>query len=224
MDNENLTENEQERIEALNKMEAEHKKLKKNLKGHLETFNDGVIAILITIMVLEIPIPSAEVSIQTFFEAIRIFIISFFVVAEFWYEHHRTFMTFEEATHGVVIMDFIFLVIISLIPITTKWIMHDIGHASVLTYGFVYLLSKLSELVTFYVAHRGREKRDEELYKKIMMRRFISVMALNVALIALSLFIPRIVIILYLALPILSFFFPTARLGGRRRWIRKVKN
>lgn len=56
------------------------------LKAHLDSLNDGIIAIIITIMVLEIPLPSqAAVSYHDFLKAIFIFGVSFFVVANFWY-------------------------------------------------------------------------------------------------------------------------------------------
>lgn len=76
-------------------------------KNHLETFNDGILAILITIMVLEIPVPFANVSYQMFIRSIFVFLVSFFVVANFWYGLHREFLTFDKADHWVIISDFI---------------------------------------------------------------------------------------------------------------------
>lgn len=60
-----------------------------SLREHLLTFNDGVIAIIITIMVLSIPAPRND--------------------GDFWYDAHRIFITFKRATKQVVIADFFYL-------------------------------------------------------------------------------------------------------------------
>ena len=49
------------------------------MKSHLETFNDGVIAIIITIMVLELPIPSGPQEYKLFLSSIGLFFVSFFI-------------------------------------------------------------------------------------------------------------------------------------------------
>lgn len=130
--------------------------LSKKTKSHLETFNDGVIAIYITIMALELPYPSANVSMSMFIHSILLFFISFFVVADFWYDIHQTFLTFTDADHGIVVTDFILLAFLALIPVTTKWIMYSISEQSVIFYGCLYLVISLLELFLFYVAHRKR--------------------------------------------------------------------
>ena len=50
------------------------------MKSHLETFNDGVIAIIITIMVLELPIPSGPQEYKLFLSSIGLFFVSFFMI------------------------------------------------------------------------------------------------------------------------------------------------
>lgn len=79
------------------------------LKEHLETFNDGVIAIIITIMVLEVPLPTAaDTSYGTFLRSIFVFLISFFIVANFWYQHHRTFGMIKKASRSILLTNFLF--------------------------------------------------------------------------------------------------------------------
>ena len=73
-----LTEEEREKYAHMNqRRETNSEKLKSGLKGHLSTLNDGVIAIIITIMLLELPFPS-EVGYKSFLWAILIFFVSFF--------------------------------------------------------------------------------------------------------------------------------------------------
>ena len=90
-----------------------------SLREHLLTFNDGVIAIIITIMVLSIPAPRSD--------------------GDFWYDAHRIFITFKRATKQGVIADF-FLLTLSFIPVMTKWIIIDPSQMALAVYGGVYLL------------------------------------------------------------------------------------
>ncbi|MDY7593700.1 TMEM175 family protein [Streptococcus suis] len=55
----------------------------KRLKEHLEVFSDAVIGVIITMMLLEIPLPSDTVDTHHFFTGILIFFVSFFIVADF---------------------------------------------------------------------------------------------------------------------------------------------
>lgn len=199
------------------RIQAHRDEVGKKLKSHLETFNDGVIAIFITIMVLEIPYPSGTVSVHGFRESIFIFIVSFFVVADFWYELHRSFLTFEQADHWVVVTDFLFLAALALIPIMTKWIMNDIARRAVMNFGIVYLITTLLEVALFFVAHRQHARVYSRVYRAFMLVRVIWVVGLNGALILLSFFYPRAAMYLFLALPVVSFFFPNVRVFSRRR-------
>ena len=70
----------------------------RSLRDHLVTFNDGVTAIIITIMVLSLPAPKTDADLKKFlFYAIN-YSVSFFIVADFWYDGHRSFSRFKKAT------------------------------------------------------------------------------------------------------------------------------
>lgn len=62
-----------------------------SLREHLQAFNDGVMAIIITIIVLEIQPAINEVHYGQFLANIIVFLITFFVVADFWYDLHLAF-------------------------------------------------------------------------------------------------------------------------------------
>ena len=68
--------------------EEMQKKRHSYLKQRLETLNDGIIAIIITIMVLEVPLPNGQniASYYNFLGSLSVCLVSFFVVANFWYE------------------------------------------------------------------------------------------------------------------------------------------
>lgn len=183
-------------------------------KNHLETFNDGILAILITIMVLEIPVPSANVSYQMFIRSIFVFLVSFFVVANFWYGLHREFLTFDKADHWVIISDFIFLAVLSLIPVTTKWIISNRSSLAVINYGVVYMISTVMMHVIMFCGHRTHFKAYRAYFVRAMLTNFIIVILINAVLIAIAVYRPRLAFYLYLALPIISFFAPGPKISS----------
>lgn len=102
----------------------------KVFREHLDAFNDGVIAIIITIMVLEIPIPSFVSQLNNFAYKIAIYVVSFLIVANFWYVVNRVFATFEGAKKSIIIADMFFLLNLSLIPVMTKWVIKEPNYIS----------------------------------------------------------------------------------------------
>lgn len=92
-------------------------------KGRLEAFSDGVIAILITIMVLELKIPHG-----TGWEALRpllpvflTYVLSFVYLAIYWNNHHHMLHAAEEINGKILWANMHLLFWLSLIPFTTGW-------------------------------------------------------------------------------------------------------
>ena len=152
-----------------------------SLREHLLTFNDGVIAI-ITIMVLSIPAPRSD--------------------GDFWYDAHRIFITFKRATKQVVIADF-FLLTLSFIPVMTKWIIVDPSQMALAVYGGVYLLVQMCAFWIFVAGNYGRVHKGA-VWQTALVRTLLIGMPLIVILILL----PKITLIAYLVLPIISFLTP----------------
>ena len=93
----------------LEKRAEGEERLQTNMIAHLSTLNDGVIAIFITVMMLEIPFPTSEKSYREFVWSILIFLVSFFIVADFWYDNKRIFEAITRADHLVIVSNFLFL-------------------------------------------------------------------------------------------------------------------
>lgn len=148
-----------------------------SLREHLLTFNDGVIAIIITIMVLSIPAPRSD--------------------GDFWYDAHRIFITFKRATKQVVIADF-FLLTLSFIPVMTKWIIIDPSQMALAVYGGVYLLVQMCAFWIFVAGNYGRVHKGA-VWQTALVRTLLIGMPLAVVLILL----PKITLIMYLVLPII---------------------
>jgi uncharacterized membrane protein len=112
-------------------------------KARLEAFSDGVIAVIITIMVLEMKVPhgidaAALVPLLPVFLA---YVLSFVMVAIYWNNHHHLFHGVHHVTGGTLWANMHLLFWLSLIPFTTGWM--DENHFAavpVAAYGVVLLM------------------------------------------------------------------------------------
>ena len=92
-------------------------------KNRLEAFSDGVLAIVITIMVLELSLPAGD-GIKDFANILPLlltYVLSFFFVAIYWVNHHIIFNMLEKVNLKIIWVNIIWLFVISLIPFTTAW-------------------------------------------------------------------------------------------------------
>lgn len=198
------------------KLQAHQKKANEQaaskLADHLTTFNDGVIAIIITIVVLEIEAPVADRAYGNFIEQIGIFLISFFVVANFWYEMHKNFSHFIwKASKWTMICDFCFLASLSLIPVMTKWLMDHLSMLAVVNFGIVYFLVQTFELLTERSGMRASLPHIHSLSQimsQVARTRIVWLLVLNLLFIGISFINPRFGMVLYLAFPIINFIAP----------------
>lgn len=113
-------------------------------KGRLEAFSDGVIAILITIMVLELKVPHGT-DWAALAETIPVFltyVLSFVMLGIYWNNHHHLLHTTDRVTGGILWANLHLLFWLSLIPYVTGW-MGENHYAPLPTamYGVVLLLA-----------------------------------------------------------------------------------
>lgn len=211
-----FSDQEKEKLKTVRQELAQaQKKEPERLWEHLQAFNDGVMAIIITIIVLEIQPAIHEVHYEQFIANIIVFLITFFVVADFWYDLHLAFSYYIfKPTKTITILDFFFLADLSLLPVMTKWIMAESSTFAVANFGIVFLVAKILEYLIQYFGAKKTAKYSQ-IMNIIISRSFIRKVAvtlfLNVILIILSLFIPKIAMILYLVIPVTSFLFPVKR-------------
>ncbi len=92
-------------------------------KTRLETFSDGVLAIIITIMVLDIRIPhNADwSSLKEIYPYFMGYALSFVFVGIYWGNHHHLFHTFQNVNAGIIWSNLNLLFWLSLVPIATRW-------------------------------------------------------------------------------------------------------
>src|SRR5579864_673816 len=116
-------------------------------KGRLEAFSDGVIAIIITIMVLEMKVPHGE-SFQSLLPLIPVFlsyVLSFVYVGIYWNNHHHMLHASTRVSGAVLWANLHLLFWLSLFPFATGWMgeNHFAAIPSAL-YGAILLMAALA--------------------------------------------------------------------------------
>ncbi|MBS1689089.1 MAG: DUF1211 domain-containing protein [Bacteroidetes bacterium] len=91
-------------------------------KERLQMLSDGVLAIIITLMVLEIkvPYPFTSASFVPVLQHIAIYALSFVVIAIYWLNYHHIFVPVEHVSIRITWINFMLLFMMSLIPLPTK--------------------------------------------------------------------------------------------------------
>lgn len=117
-------------------------------KSRLEAFSDGVIAILITIMVLELHVPTKAmhfVDLKPLAPILCSYVLSFVFVGIYWNNHHHMFHAAERISGAVLWANLHLLFWLSLIPFVTSWI-GESGFAAepVGLYGVVLLMAAIA--------------------------------------------------------------------------------
>jgi uncharacterized membrane protein len=116
-------------------------------KNRLEAFSDGVFAIIITILVLELKIPHGSdfTALRPLLPVFLTYILSFIYLAIYWNNHHHMLHTVHKVNGRILWANMHLLFWLSLIPFTTGW-MGENHFASEPTavYGFVLLMAAIA--------------------------------------------------------------------------------
>lgn len=131
-------------------------------KTRLEAFSDGVIAILITIMVLELKTPHG-----TSLEALRpllpvfwAYVLSFLYIAIYWHNHHHLLHATKHVNGRILWANTHLLFWLSLVPFVTSWLGENHGGAwPTALYGFVLIMAAAAYTIlqTAIVASQGHD-------------------------------------------------------------------
>lgn len=93
-------------------------------KNRLEAFSDGVLAIIITIMILELKQPAGS-GLKDFialWPTLIAYLISFMFIAIYWVNHHLIFHLADRINVGILWCNIVWLFVMSFIPFTTEWV------------------------------------------------------------------------------------------------------
>lgn len=113
-------------------------------KGRLEALSDGVIAIIITIMVLELKVPHSDSfeSLKPLAPVIISYVLSFVYVGIYWNNHHHMLQAVQHVNGGILWANLHLLFWLSLIPFVTAWMGENhFSEVPVALYGFILLMN-----------------------------------------------------------------------------------
>jgi uncharacterized membrane protein len=119
-------------------------------KGRLEAFSDGVIAIIITIMVLELKVPHGEdfAALRPLLAGFLSYVLSFVYLGIYWNNHHHMLHTVQRVSGPLLWANLHLLFWLSLIPITTAWMGENhFAAAPSAVYGVVLLMAAIAYYV-----------------------------------------------------------------------------
>ena len=116
-------------------------------KERLVAFTDGVIAVVITIMVLELKMPHGDdiAALRPMLPVFLSYVLSFVYVGIYWNNHHHMFQAAEHVNGPILWLNLHLLFWLSLVPFTTGWVGEAHGAAiPVAAYGLVLLFSAIA--------------------------------------------------------------------------------
>jgi uncharacterized membrane protein len=131
-------------------------------KGRLEAFSDGVIAIAITLLVLEIKVPvpadgGADLAEQLAHQwpSYAAYVVSFLTIGVIWINHHATIRRIQTADHTLLVLNLLLLLVVGVLPWTTALLAEYLRepHGDNLT-AIIYGGSFLLVTVIFYLLQR----------------------------------------------------------------------
>jgi len=185
--------------------------------NRLETLADGIFAIAMTILVLELRIPESTSPDDLWPELVKLgprfatFVISFVVLGVYWFAHHQTFYFLVRVNRTLVWLSILFFMGAALVPFVASILGAYYLHPVALSlYGLVLaLLAALGYVIWWYITgDRGLvdEKLDPDLVRKV--RLWIAIGPLvSVAAVGIAFVSPLVTLLVYLALPVLFILF-----------------
>lgn len=183
-------------------------------KNRLEAFSDGVLAIIITIMVLELRPPEntdlqSLLSVTPFFLS---YLVSFIYVGIYWNNHHHLFQIVEKVNGKILWANLHLLFWLSLIPFTTAWIgEHFNSPLPVLAYGVILLMCAIAYTIlqSYIISFHGDEfKLKRAIGNDIKGKASIVMYIIGIAL---SYYVVWVSVICYLLVAIM-WFIPDKRI------------
>ena len=131
-------------------------------KNRLEAFSDGVLAIIITIMVLDLKVPD-EVELAALKPILPVFlsyVLSFIYIGIYWNNHHHLLHSTQRVSGGILWANLHLLFWLSLFPFTTGWMGENhLAPTPAAVYGFVLLMAAIAYWVLQHaiIVQQGRE-------------------------------------------------------------------
>ena len=131
-------------------------------KSRLEAFSDGVLAIIITIMVLELKVPKSSdwIDLQKLIPVFLSYITSFLYIGIYWGNHHHLLHSVKQISSGMILANLNLLFWLSLIPFATGWMGENHFAANTIAvYGIILWLAGLA----FFILQKTVERNSHDI-------------------------------------------------------------
>jgi uncharacterized membrane protein len=151
--------------------------------GRLETFADGVLAIAITLLILEVRVPSPahleggslSSALAEEWPSYAGYVVSFLTLGIIWVNHHQMFKLIRSVTHGFLMLNVIFLMTISFLPFPTALVADYIRNpdgrrTATLVYGATMVAIAIMFNVVWRAASTGRRLLVDGVDKEALAR------------------------------------------------------
>ena len=183
-------------------------------RTRLEAFSDGVIAILITIMILELHIPHGD-SLETLRSVLPSFlyyVLSFVYLGIYWTNHHHLLHTVSTVNGKILWANIHLLFWLSLVPVTTAWMGENhLAVVPTVTYGIVLIFAAIAYTIlvmTIIAAHGPHSKLASAIGRDIKGK--VSIVLYGIGILA-AFVDPRISAALYVLVAVI-WFVPDRRI------------
>lgn len=180
------------------------------MKERVVVFGDAIIAIILTIIVLELPIRTATngaVDMYSLFRAVGIYFISFCFVANLWFQTGYAFNKIDQVKNKALVAYLLLLFFLSLVPSATRLLIEDTTKQTLLIYGVLTLIVTLV-MRRLIVALTEQSLKDEEQRKRRineLNKQDMLAISFRIVLLIFGNFFVRPALIIYLILPIMAF-------------------
>jgi len=192
-------------------------------------FSDGVFAIAITLLVLELPVPAANVAVlpalQASWPEFLGYLISFAFIGSIWLTHSTLTKMMKRGDSVAYGVNLVLLLFVALLPFSTSLMVTHLTapdvRVAVIFYGLNVLLASLTlSLLMFYVAREPAlvvDQLADETLRMLYRERWV-VIGVSVFALAMAFLAPLVAVGLYLVSTVLLLALPLVGLG--RRWRR----
>jgi uncharacterized membrane protein len=174
--------------------------------NRLTSFTDGVIAVIITVMVLELPVPKLPgmAALKPLTVLFVVYALSFIKVGIYWAQHHNVLAAARRVNGEVLLANLFFLFWLSLIPFVVRWVGEaGVTRDTVLAFGVIMLLCTLSFALLLAALLRANDQ-DAPIVRAARRGRKgpITILAYLLA-IALAFFWPLAAVAIYIAVALM---------------------
>lgn len=180
------------------------------MKERVVVFGDAIIAIILTIIVLELPIRTAAngaVDMYSLLRAVGIYFISFCFVANLWFQTGYAFNKIDQVKNKALVAYLLLLFFLSLVPSATRLLIEDTTKQTLMIYGILTLIVTLI-MRRLIVALTEQSLKDEEQRKRRISelnKQDMLAISFRIVLLIFGNFFVRPALIIYLILPIMAF-------------------